>query len=182
MPRMVGLSIWMSFAVACGGRILDAGEGDVGDSGTDAASAVDATHSDASSTEPTQSNGVCGLVPPSDPGNPATGCSVVGSWLIVDGYTHATALIAFNADGSFYGGPPGTDLSQTYTFDGQYRMDPSTSNTLDVLTSCGLNCGFDGTFTTQFQNNCSFLKLHTVIDNCTGGRQYLRDSPTLTRQ
>lgn len=119
---------------------------------------------------------------PTEAGNPATGCSIVGSWIIVDGYTHADALIAFNADGTFYGGAPGSDLSQTYTFDGRYRIDPSSSNTLDILSSCGLNCGFDAAYKMQFQNDCSRLSLHDVWDNCAGGREYLRDNPTLTRQ
>jgi len=33
----------------------------------------------------------------------------------------------------------------------------------------------------QFGDSCSYLKLVTATDNCTGGRPYFRDSPTLSR-
>jgi hypothetical protein len=165
--RMVGRSMIVLFAVGCGGRLLDV-QTDASD-----AAMVD-VEAEAAPTK------ACALIPPSDPNNPTTGCSIVGTWVITDGLTSAKALIEFDTEGAFYGGPQGTDLSQTYTFDGPYRIENAT--TVHVLTSCGLDCGFDAAFKMQFSNSCSSLKLIETFDNCTGARKLLRETPVMTRQ
>jgi hypothetical protein len=126
------------------------------------------------------------LLPPLNPQKPTTGCSVVGTWSLVDGTD--TAAIEFTAAGTFYGGPKGTDPSQTYTFDGQYSIVQTDTEggppvgDLEIGVSCGLGCAGSGSFTVQFQENCSFLTLNNDFDSCTGSRMFLTDTALLTRQ
>lgn len=88
-------------------------------------------------------------------------------------------VIEFNADGSFYGGPVGTNPSQTYTYDGAYTVSGST---FQLLYSCGLGCNGAGTFNLQAQPGGATVMLTETFTACTGSRQTLANSVVLTRR
>ena len=119
-------------------------------------------------------------VPPSDPGNPTTGCSLLGSWSLNSshGTVQSKGVVQFRADGSYYGGATGIDLTQTYDYDGQYAVSGSTFN---LISSCGDGtCSGSGMFDMQFQNNCATATLTEQITECTGNRTAVAGDVALT--
>jgi hypothetical protein len=130
--------------------------------------------------EPPVAN-TCPLVPPTDPGNPATGCSIVGLWSLSSshGSVGSTGLIQFRADGSYYGGATGADLTQSYEYDGEYSVSGSTFN---LVFSCGDGtCTGSGTFDMEFQSDCAAATLTERYTGCTGNRTAVAGSVALTR-
>ena len=129
-----------------------------------------------------QGNPNCPPVPPTDPGNPATGCSIVGTWALNSshGSVHSIGLIQFRSDGSYYGGPTGVDLTQAYTYDGEYAVSGST---FELIFSCGDGtCVGAGTFTMAFQSNCALAMLTESLTQCTGNRTAVAGQVVLIRQ
>jgi hypothetical protein len=124
---------------------------------------------------------MCPPIPPTDPGNPATGCSMVGLWSLSSshGSVQSKGLIQFGADGSYYGGATGVDLTQAYAYDGEYSVSGSTFN---LVFSCGDGtCTGSGTFDMQFQSDCSAATLTERSTECTGNRTAVAGSVALTR-
>jgi hypothetical protein len=123
----------------------------------------------------------CPPIPPTDPGNPATGCSLVGLWSLSNshGTVQSKGLVQFRADGSYYGGPTGVDLTQTYTYDGEYSVSGSTFN---LVFSCGDGtCTGSGSFDMQFQGDCAAATLTERSTECTGNRTAVAGNVSLTR-
>jgi hypothetical protein len=136
----------------------------------------------AGSPSPPQAQaGNCPLVPPSDPGNGSAGCVLVGSWVLNSshGDVRSLGVIQFDADGAYYGGPPGTDLSQTYAYDGSYSV---AGSTFTLAFSCGDGCNGSGTFDMQFQNDCAVAILNERLTQCTGNRIAVAGNVVLTRR
>ncbi len=133
--------------------------------------------------------GPCPLVPASDPGNPASGCTIVGRWSLVSshGSVQSVDTIEFDSDGSYYGGPVGTDPARAYAFDGAYSVtspgpDAGTPQ-FNLIYSCGDGtCVGSGTFTMQFNTACSLLVLKEQTTECTGNRTAVAGTVVLTRQ
>jgi hypothetical protein len=124
---------------------------------------------------------MCPPVPPTDPGNPATGCSMVGLWSLSSshGAVQSTGFIQFRADGSYYGGTSGVVLTQTYGYDGEYNVSGSTFN---LVFSCGDGtCTGSGTFDMQFQSDCAAATLTERSTECTGNRTAVAGSVALAR-
>jgi hypothetical protein len=105
----------------------------------------------------------------------------VGRWSLSSshGIDQSTGVIEFDNEGRYYGGPTGTDLSQTYAYDGAYQAGP-TSFTL--VFSCGDGCAGGGAFSLQFQNGCAIALLNEMITDCTGNRIVVAGDVVLTRQ
>ena len=143
---------------------------------------------------PTRQAGTCPLIPPSDAGsvpvcvqNPTTCCTLVGLWALNSshGIVQTMGVIEFNADGSYYGGPVGSDFSQTYAYDGAYRVSPGGIDwgpMFDLIYSCGDGCNGNGTFDLQFQNGCATAILTERTTACTGNRVAVAGNVVLIRQ
>ena len=86
----------------------------------------------------------------------------------------------FDADGSYYGGPIGTDLSQTYSYSGAYSYDAN--GPFHLLDSCGDGCSGEGFFNLAFQNACATATLDETMTHCTGNRIAVAGNIMLTRQ
>ena len=125
--------------------------------------------------------GSCPLVPASNPGNPIMGCSIVGVWTLVSshGSVSSTGTIEFDANGGYYGGPLGADVTQSYAYDGAYSVSGSTFN---LIESCGDGCVGSGMFSMQFNAGCALLILTETSTQCTGNRTAVAGTVILTRQ
>lgn len=188
IPSLV-IGVALLPVAACGGAIQrstdDGGSAAVGadagaSTGPQADASVDAT-SDVM-TAPRHQAGNCPIIPPGDAGAPTTGCSIVGRFSLSNshGSVQSTGVIEFDPDGAYYGGPPGTDLSQTYVYDGMYSVSGST---FYLIYSCGDgSCVGSGTFAMQFQAGCSVVMLHEQQTQCTGNRTSVAGDVILTRQ
>jgi hypothetical protein len=123
----------------------------------------------------------CPRVALHDPGNPSTGCSLVGTWSLSSshGSVSSSGVIEFKGDGSYYGGPVGTDLSQTYAYDGAYSV---SGQEFKLIYSCGDgSCFGAGWFSMEFRNGCSVAILHESATECTGNRTVVAGDVVLTR-
>lgn len=145
-------------------------------------------------------SGQCSLVRPSDPGKPPGTCSLAGRWFLnsYHGSIQSAGVIEFDADGSYYGGPIGTDLSNSYTYDGAYSYYPDAGNVSSsvfrLLNSCGDGCNGSAAFSLQFSalqsdaagggdlSECAVATLKEGATACTDGRTFLAGNVTLTRQ
>jgi hypothetical protein len=139
------------------------------------------------STGPTRPrNGPCPPVTPRNLGMLPGPCSLVGRWFLNSshGIVHIVGVIEFDADGSYYGGPIGTDLSQTYSYNGAYSYNASgpASTVFHLLGSCGDGCSGEGYFSLTFQNGCASANLHESETRCTGDRIVVAGDVMLTRQ
>ena len=125
--------------------------------------------------------GSCPLIPPKAAANPGTGCTLVGRWSLSSfhGSVRSGGVIELNADGSYYGGPVGTDLSQSYSYDGAYVVEGSTFN---LISSCGDGCAGSGVFDLSFQNGCALAFLGERASECTGARGVIEGMVALARQ
>jgi hypothetical protein len=89
-------------------------------------------------------------------------------------------VIEFGADGAYYGGPTGTDLTQTYVYDGAYSVSGSKFN---LIFSCGDgSCTGGGTFDLQFQSDCAVAILNEEGTQCTGNRTAVAGNVVLIRR
>jgi hypothetical protein len=169
------------------GTVLD-------DGGVDDAGGIDEAEAEAgpvgTGSGRHSSNG-CPTVPPGNPGT-VPGCSLVGTWTFSSshGSVSSTGVVEIDADGSYYGGPAGTDLTQTFTFDGAYTVGVGAYGVgndaglpFHLLYSCGDGtCVGDGMFQVQFLNGCSVAQLTEVVTACTGNRTSIAGEVILTRQ
>jgi hypothetical protein len=105
----------------------------------------------------------------------------VGVWTLVSshGIISSTGTIEFDANGAYYGGPLGADITQSYTYDGAYSVSGSTFN---LLYSCGDGCFGSGVFSMQFNAACTLLILTESLTQCTGSRTAVAGTVILTRQ
>jgi hypothetical protein len=129
-----------------------------------------------------QATDQCPLIPPSDPGTSGTECSLVGTWWLSSshGIVSSSGVIQLDADGAYYGGPIGTDLTQTYAYDGAYSLGDGKFN---LIYSCGDGtCVGSGWFALEFRSNCSVAILREESTWCTGDRTAVAGDVVLTRQ
>ncbi len=136
LKTILPLAVLFAFA-GCGGKVIDVGSnvGPTGDRATAEAGGSDSPGVDSlgpsaggsappTATDPSQ--GKCPVPSSSNPGaDPSTSCSIIGGWSILDPFNKPEQTIEFTSEGTFYGGPPGTNVSQGYTFDGQYSIGPA---------------------------------------------------------
>jgi hypothetical protein len=113
------------------------------------------------------------------------------------GSSQSAGVIEFDGDGSYYGGPSGTDLSQSYTYDGAYSYYPDVNvsgSVFRLLNSCGDGCNGSAVFSLQFSglqsdaggggdlSECAVANLKEEATVCTGGRTSFAGNVVLTRQ
>ncbi|HTQ47155.1 MAG TPA: hypothetical protein VMI75_30580 [Polyangiaceae bacterium] len=161
-------------ATACGGEVAEIGATlPAGDGGEVEASAGPSTS-------------ICPLVPASDPGT-LQGCSLVGTWTFSSwhGSVSSTGVVLIDPEGGYYGGPTGTDLTQTYAFDGAYAVDDGAHDaggpTFHLLHSCGDGtCSGEGVFQVQFRSGCDVVELTELVTACTGDRTAIAGHLVLT--
>ncbi len=163
-------------ATACGGEVAEVGAAlPAGDGGGVEANAD-------------HEGSACPLVPASDPGT-LQGCSIVGTWTFDSshGGVSSAGVVLIGPAGGYYGGPPGTDLTQTYAFDGAYAVDDGAYDaggpTFHLLYSCGDGtCTGEGVFQVQFRSGCNVVELTELATACTGNRTAIAGHVILTVQ
>jgi hypothetical protein len=113
----------------------------------------------------------------------------VGTWTFNSshGDVSSSGVVLIGPEGGYYGGPPGTDLTQTYAFDGAYAVDDGAHDaggpTFHLLRSCGDGtCAGEGVFQVQFRNGCNVVELRELVTACTGNRTAIAGHVTLTVQ
>jgi hypothetical protein len=175
MDAVLSLRLSLVLAVVfggCGGRVV----------ANDTANGAPAGASSAVAPAPTgrSPNGQCPLVPAGPVSKPTGACSIVGTWSLASshGAISSTGTIEIDADGSYYGAPAGTDLAQTYTYDGAYTVQGSY---FKLSSSCGDGCTGSGTFAMTFQNDCTGATLQELGTECTGNRITVAGTVVLTR-
>jgi hypothetical protein len=99
----------------------------------------------------------------------------------------SAGVLLIDSEGSYYGGPPGTDLTQTYAFDGAYAVDDGEYDaggpTFHLLHSCGDGtCAGEGVFQVQFRSGCNVIELTELVTACTGNRTAIAGHVILTAQ
>lgn len=109
-------------------------------------------------------------------------CSIVGTWDVTANTPFGTdASFQFDADGTFTGGHQGADLPSQAIYTGQWSVDAS--GELVIGPTTGFLCNaYQTNLSLSFGAGCDTASLQVQTDGCTGGREHLDDTTTLTRR
>jgi hypothetical protein len=112
-------------------------------------------------------------------------CSMVGTWDVPANKaipTAPVASIAFDGEGNFVGGPPGSNLCADHTMYGTYRLSPGLFQLTSNVGMGGCSWSLGAGYAATFDASCSTVELVLHTDGCTGGRGHLNGPTTLTRR
>jgi hypothetical protein len=112
-------------------------------------------------------------------------CTMLGDWDVPANPVtpvEPAAVLSFDAQGNFVGGPANSNLCAAHTMYGTYRLSPGL---FQLTTNVGMGLchwWFDAGYPAKFDASCTHVTLVQMYDNCTGGRGYLNGTTTLTRR
>jgi len=112
-------------------------------------------------------------------------CSMVGTWDMLTGddpLGPPPAVIAFDEEGNFVGGPEGIDLCRYNYFSGTYAL---ASGLFQLTSGLGMRpCDWwtRALYAATFDPTCNQLSISPISDACEGTRGYLHEPRTLRRR